>query len=333
MQYIILVLLIVLALKFQTSKKIAFLNIAFMWIIISLNYNNPDYNNYLRIYNNPEIISDFGFSVLCKAFNGLHLSYNCMLGFISSICLLLLYKTFKRMSDKVALVTMLYMLYPFFADAIQIRNFIAMSIVLYAMKFINNRHEKKDLILYIIFVLLASSFHILALVYLALPIINKFSIKLNILFGVLGSMLILGLIRIVGIYFPRMDEYNDEVVFWKAFIYMLPFIVLFAVGEGLYLNNKRLEYSMNRFFVKSQIYLFMYNILLFVNLNYHRIFRNFIPILDVGYAELFQSKLSKKRFFMLLCLIGAILIKFFWGWNEKELLMQNNYLFDFLGKS
>lgn len=330
MQYITLVILIILSLVYQKSKRIAVANTIFMWIIVTFCYNNADYANYLKIYENTDIISDQGFAIMCKIFNGLGFSYNVMLGVISAICLYLLYSAFGRMSDKIALVTMLYLLFPFPADAIQIRNFIAMSIVIYALKFLEEGHTKKDTAFYLICVLIAMSFHVLAIVYIILPIVNKLSVKLNLLVGFLGSFVIVGAFRILGQYFQRIGEYNSKVSLIAVILYMLPFLFLYIAG--IYLcnikANKNITDSTNKLIMKSCIYLSMYNMLLFANLNYHRIVRNFIPVLNIQYAEVFKLKLTTKKLIVLGMILSAVIVKMIIGMKDRIILLENNYFFD-----
>lgn len=330
MQYILSIGLIIVSLIYPKSKKVAILNLFFMWIIISFNYYNADYNNYIKIYNNPSIIADLGFGLMCRIFQSIGFSYNTMLGVISAICLSLLYRVFHRMSDKVALVTALYFIFPFFADAIQIRNFIAMSIVLFSLKYLDENNSRLHIVLYYICIFIAISFHVLAIVYLALPLINKLSIKLNIILGIIGALSIGGFFKVIGMYFPRMNEYFGTVEVWKAVFYMLPFVALLLIGIYLSVKheNDKISNRMNKLIIKGSIYLFMYNVLLLINLNYHRIFRNFIPILDVQFAELFKRKLNLQKFILLCLLIATILLKVILGWEDRVELLTYNYFFE-----
>lgn len=316
----------------QKSKMLTFFNFTFMWIIFTFNYGNADYAAYIQAFASPQMTTEVGFSFLCKFFNNLDLTYNYMLGFIGGVCLILLLLTFKRMTDNTALASALYMITPFFVDAIQIRNFIMMAIVLYCMKYLDENQSKKNTLFFCIGVCIASTFHILAIVYLLLPFIRKLSLKKTVYLGVLGAAAILVSYEAFRLLIPKLEFYSGGVEMWKAALFCMPYIIFFLIGLYVYQNyeNKKISPNLKHSIIQAMIYLFMYNILLLKSLNFHRIFRIFIPLLEVQYTQLFRTKMNKHQFIYLLTLSCLFIFNFVRGWEEKAALLTNNYVFDLL---
>ncbi|MGU9336584.1 EpsG family protein [Clostridium perfringens] len=190
MLYIITIIMLVLNFINAYYKKyikfIPYLLLILMWIIYFGNYENPDYHNYLSNYNNLEPGNDFGFFLLKNFFYTNNISYHTFLSIISAIGLFLIYKTIKKIGVNYSYIYILYFIYPFLLDVVQIRNFIIMSIFIYSIPYLlsNNNIDK---IKYCILILIASTFQLTAIIYLPivfLPNIKKyrFSKKIFILF-------------------------------------------------------------------------------------------------------------------------------------------------------
>jgi hypothetical protein len=114
-----------------------------LWILFGWNTFNPDYYNYLSWYNDVQYSSglftqgkDFGYNLLMKVTQLIGLEYSGFLIVVSIIGLLLIHSTIKRYAMSDSYVYLLYFIYPFLLDVVQVRNFIMMSILIYSVRFL-----------------------------------------------------------------------------------------------------------------------------------------------------------------------------------------------------
>src|SRR5665648_248918 len=140
-----------------------------MWILYGWNTGNADFINYNIEYNLNAVSSinysqEIGFQLLCKLFYALGLEYNKFLIVISIVGLVLITSTVIRYTKNVAFVLAMYFLFPFMDDVVQVRNFLAMSIIIFALRFLIEK-KKWSRTKYIIFVMIAFTFHYIALFY------------------------------------------------------------------------------------------------------------------------------------------------------------------------
>ena len=179
MSTLLLLIYIILIIAGIINKKSHFLFIItflFAWILIAGNYQNADYGQYVQRYGwGKDILVDFGFSFLCQFFLNFGFEYQGFKAVVSFICLLMIFRSINKLSPYSSFGAALFLLFPFVIDVTQFRNFIAYSIVFYAIPFLF--HEgRNNVIKYVIIVLLASSIHATSLFYL-LFVFSK--IKLN----------------------------------------------------------------------------------------------------------------------------------------------------------
>lgn len=175
---------------------------AFAWVLYWGNFENPDYYNYLRIYDtsgNSNLFFtglDFqiGFIALVKLANQLGLSYGIFLSILVTVSFLLIHSTVRTFSTNYNYVYILYFIFPFFFDVVQVKNFLAMSIFVFSIKYLvySKPYGK---IIYISLILLAGSIHYSALLYLPFLLINTKNKnqlpKYIAIFAVLTSIVIL----------------------------------------------------------------------------------------------------------------------------------------------
>ena len=181
-------LLIIIGLWKKQSKIITFLQITFMIFLLTFNDNNPDYvnnyNTFLQV-NNHSLHSVSGNWIYILTLNifGLFGNYHIVVFSIGCISMYLIYKTVEYYSNCYSFCFALYMLASYVIDATQIKNFFAMSIWLYFSKYLYkaylNENKIKNILIYIIGVLLASLCHAsfaYTIVYILLLIIICFNI-------------------------------------------------------------------------------------------------------------------------------------------------------------
>lgn len=143
-------------------------------LLMGLCTNNIDYLPYQEIYEhisaawmnqeNPFLHADKGFVLLnlVGAFFGL--DYVLFRFFLLLVPLILLFVTACRMRVPVCAFFLLYLMYPFFMDAIQIRNFIIESLLFFCIYLFSCR-DRKSYLLAILFVFFAAAIQPLMLVY------------------------------------------------------------------------------------------------------------------------------------------------------------------------
>ena len=165
-------------LYFRNHSKIIY-GFAFLYacIIFGLNYQNPDYFAYQRIYygwKNSELFSasmESGFKFLCEIGQILGLDYQEMCCIFGLIGLTLISKTIIDYSPYPNLVFLIYLLYPFPIDVVQIRSFLATAVFVFSIRYIIEYQKslKKWNILYaFLCLIIAISFHKMAILLLGI---------------------------------------------------------------------------------------------------------------------------------------------------------------------
>lgn len=221
-----------------------------MWLLMAGSTENVDYNNYLMFYNfySNNIFNlttfpgvEIGFSLLMKLTNLIGLSYNGFLGVYALLGLCLLGESVKKYSNIKYLPILFYLFYQYFLDAVQIRNFLAMAIFIYSIRYLVNyctTNQKKDLFMYILSILFAASFHITALYYLIFIFLVKITNKkLLISFSIVTITLYVFRSQLLSLIALVLNDtkyiaylYNPTalygVVFYTIYIYASIFITL-----------------------------------------------------------------------------------------------------------
>ena len=161
------------------DKAIAMFILLFMWLFFWGNTMNPDYGAYSNLYSKiqngvPTLRNtgmEPGFIIMMKLSSLFGLNYRGFLILISLCCYLLIHSTIKLYCKNYSYVYLLYLVYPYFIDVIQIRNFIAMSILIYSVRFLMNDGLYAT-IKYIVLLLIATSIHRMFIVYLPMILIK-----------------------------------------------------------------------------------------------------------------------------------------------------------------
>lgn len=196
------------------SKKTRYLYLedvfclGFLIVLMGCRSNGPDWDVYSWIYNSQLFKKDIGFGyfvLLCKKLN---FSLYQMRLFIAFVGISLIYCTARKYLDRkyIKWFYLIYVICPFFLDGIQLRNFIGMALLVFAVPFLVNGGWKGEMI-YLILVILASLMQKTFLIYIPLVFINlvsedKFLRYLG--FFVLIFFIILGLNKNLVAYFEAL---------------------------------------------------------------------------------------------------------------------------------
>jgi len=164
-----------------------------MTILFSLNTNNSDYNNYLAIF--AACVQDVNstnagpaYRYLCNFSGKIGLNYNQMLLFIVFVCLILIITTIKKHTKNWNFVLVLYIIFPFFIDVVQVRNFIAMSIIVFSFNYLLSLKRGGN-IKFVICVIIATLFHSVAIIYMVFLLAKILSKKWLIFISLLGTII------------------------------------------------------------------------------------------------------------------------------------------------
>lgn len=188
-------ILVVLSIVKRSSRFLFVLIFLWMWFLFSFNYGNADYTMYVDLYGG---VSDReiepGMNIIMQIFNTAGLSYHAFLAILSAVGLSLVAITITKRSKKnISLIAALYLIFPFVFDAIQIRNFIAMSLIIFGINYLIDR-GKWWCLKYVIINIIAISFHSMSAVCLLFPLLVLLKKKtiwvatsIALLFGVIVS--------------------------------------------------------------------------------------------------------------------------------------------------
>ncbi len=155
----------------KKESKLAYLLAGvYAWILFGFNTNNLDYANYKgRFEGAGGAITEPVFLFILKVFRKLGFRYQSFLCVYAAVCLILLSVIIIKYSPYPAAVFFLYLVFPFCLDTVQIRFFLASSIVLVALCLILKYKTNKKLLYIAGFVLLvglATGIHYSAALYM-----------------------------------------------------------------------------------------------------------------------------------------------------------------------
>lgn len=199
---------------------------------------------------------EFGYMFLERIFNFFNFDYSTFRMIISLVGILLIHHTVKLLIKNQSPFYLLYFIYPFLMDVVQIRNFLAMAIFIFAIPFLLSENIK-DIIKYILLVLIAASIQVTFVVYIPLFIIPKikktvflkFLIGIGIIFLVLIALNQSGLNLISQLMINTIGSFDDEVLTIAYKQTNLGFILFWAIQSVnfilLYWANKNYIPSKN----------------------------------------------------------------------------------------
>lgn len=192
MSYLLCIVLIILSLARIKNKKI----VAYGWIIydvimMSLNDNIADRDNYFAMYErigNGSFLGErveIGFRYLIKFVYSMGMNVHIFIFILSLITISLYTLIFIRYVKNYNLLFLMYLIFPMMLDACQIRSMLVNAIVLFAIRFLEEK-RLRNIIIYILLIILATSIHTEALFYLTFLCVyvvknKKHFLKMNII--------------------------------------------------------------------------------------------------------------------------------------------------------
>lgn len=270
-----------------------------MIILMGGNNYNPDIFAYMYNYEFRSESSDYGYQFLKNIFIYFGLSYEQFKLCLTIFCFFLINNTVRRFIKYPSLFYLLYFIYPFFIDIVQVRNFFIMSILIYSLPYLIT-DLKKDKIKFFILTLFASTIQLTAIVYLPLIMISKikrykylrFILLTIIIFCTmialnksLLSTFTLNIIAVLGNFDERISNYGfiqtnyGFILLWA--IQFTNFLMIYWSKKKCGENKLLLKHEQNKY-IETVYYI---NLIAFLFLPFYvfqvtfsRFMRNIIPI-------------------------------------------------------
>lgn len=187
MSYFISGLVLISSLIKKKSKIVFFFFFLLLWVIYGFNCSNPDYLNYKYTYDT--VLQSTGgeiteplFLLLAKGFNLMGANYQTFLCVVSFTGLMLIAIRVWKMSPYPNMVLFLYFIFPFPVDVVQLRFFLAMSLIIYSTKYLLDFHRYKktrDIFFFLLCITFATGIHYSAILFslMLLPCLTKRRIR------------------------------------------------------------------------------------------------------------------------------------------------------------
>lgn len=327
---------------------LVFFSITFFLIIFGLGYENVDRDNYTLLFEQIEqggsgfITSQIGLVLLFKLFIFIGFSYQTSIVFIFLIGITFIHSFVSKYAKNVPLVYLLYFIYPFFLDVVQIKHFLAMSILIFASARLFSAGGKFSTLL---FFLLAASFHYIAIFFIPFLFLSSLNIRHFTIVVVLFTVIMFIIVKF-NFYLVflsseailiRVQSYLDNAPKFGFLIQMV--IQIFICLLVLNLKGKLDKYYVDEKFISFVVYLNIYLLIMLpfymINGNFERVYRvSYIP--NFAYLTIYFMILDfKDRLLMILTSIGVMIALSSWYFSGiLELtvypIIENNYFFDLI---
>lgn len=195
-------------------RKVYWLLVAAVLSIISIStetYTDIDtYTNVFDWTNESGIYFDtIGWSFLCKVFYYLGFNYRGMIPFVIFFSVWLISRACKKIGIQEEQVLSLMLIFPGLMNVIQLKFFLAMSIVMYSITYLQKPDEKRYILKYILGVILAALIHsasIFCIVFLLAVTIERLDTSKSILyamFALIGAVAVLKFVPTIASKFLR----------------------------------------------------------------------------------------------------------------------------------
>lgn len=313
------------------------------WIFSVFNYANTDYKNYQLIYDSyartgavNNGIVEVGFYVLCLLGNRMGITFPVFRVIYITVALLFLFEGIRYFSQDNVLPVVLYFLFPFTLDIVQFRFLMASAISVFSCRFLVEKKVK----LYIFFILLATTQHLVAIFYLifllALLSYNKIE-KYILIIGFTEFSIVFFLPRLLsqlgGELLPHYVSYQSSSYSLRLCILYMVMTICFIIYDDLLI--RKYEYDNKAEFLRSIVLLSVLVIpFIALNENFARLYRGIIILI---YAALLDYNSSVKSDARKLVPIIFCLVMFYihlsphstTNWYGAMLpMLKHNYFFD-----
>ena len=288
----------------KKNRIYAILLLAFLFVLLAFQYGNADYFSYENMYtyfagrNGTNTFSNIGYKWLCILFFELGLSYDQFLIVEAILGLGIIgYVVFKNCKLP-GLVLVLYLIYPYMMDTVQVRNFLAEAVVLLGISLYINLPALRGYIYMAICLLAASLIHVSALVYLVfllLPLMKTKHVKVLIVFGVLFECVLMAyakeIVQLLG-----MNEHVTSYFDKRISVYTAIFLIFYFSIAYIGLNQMKRINPENEKYARWNLIVNRVNILIlpfvplcFITNDFQRIYRNVFLLSYIAVVNLYET--------------------------------------------
>ena len=352
---------IILSLYDKTDVWLFRVSLILLTIMFAFTYNNADYDNYLIEYIRSEKMdwrdSEPVWILLMHIFSKLQLPFSVFRAAIFMCAIALINSTISKICNQINFLLLLYFIYPFIIDVTQIRNFFAMSILVFALKYLAAK-SRTSIIKFILCIIIATMIHNIFIVYLILIPVKLFSFRKAVLIFIVAFTVMIVLFNrlpyLVLSFFGNYHQGSAHVEKYVVKSLVSPtmiialglFYIVFVLGafwaNNQYINAVKHNKCSEEMFGEIQFYLkciVLISLSFFLNvysMDFSRVFRN---IIIIDYAVVLSAiSYSPKRFrhlfyslLIVIVLYSGLLFEFYpYAETVVYPLFNNNYIFDFI---
>ncbi|MBF8807374.1 MAG: EpsG family protein [Enterococcus lacertideformus] len=315
----------------KKSRLLLWLSVIILGLIFAGGTENTDMVYYKATYLDDARIkykaTEFGFYYFVQFCRQLHLGLFGMRGLVFLLSTLLIGATVKKYCVNNHLFVIIYTLFLFFIDAIQLRNLLAIAIVIYSFPYLLENKRLK----YFLGVMIASLFHTISLFYLPLLLLSSKNKKFFIQITIIGAA-ILELIYAIYNGMPpyinylieefstnsgRIQQYTERITTGSVQVILLFLLnVLLAYWDTLELPKSTIS-PKNKLFSQYVFYasvlLLMFIPLLWYSVEFYRLARGILPLIYISVINA-TYKYKKVTYYQLIlwCLLIIHLVAWFY---------------------
>lgn len=325
-------------------KKFAHCIIILILVYFGLfSYGVADYSNYELIYDyytlqvNANGVVDTGFLLLCKLFKYAGIPFPVFRGIYIFIAITILVKGVERYDKNSNMPLLLYIVFPFALDIVQFRWFMVSAIVIYSIKYIENKKITK----YIVAILIAATQQISAIIYLILLLVHVDKKKMHRIVMVVTLAEMASLLALRGTILGRVSQVFTHYVDYMSSSYSSKLCIMYLAMNAaimlydyFFIKNKD---KIDEMMMSILCSLFMLIPFIMMNENFTRLYRGLVLLV---YCRLFRRTNRRWTFnprSMVAFVFCAIMFYIHLSphnlshWNRIVVpLFENNYLLDWL---
>ena len=165
LSFLFLVIVVVVSFLKNRNSGINTVLILTLYFILAFEHSDQDYMSYLTAYNevgegrNLLLGYEPAFLWFCELGNEYHLTFDQARCIVCIFEIFAIVATIKSVTPSIGLVLSLFCVYPCLQNAELFRWMVAMSIIIFALRFIIRAQSRKDYALYTLLVIVASTMH------------------------------------------------------------------------------------------------------------------------------------------------------------------------------
>lgn len=243
-------------------------------------------------------------------------NYQVYLTITFLICSSLIFYTVREYSDNYFLFSVLFLIYPFIMEIINIRYFIAESIFIFSIPFLIKRKR----LVYILLILLASTFHSLVLFFLLFcfsgEILNKYKKQFIIIYSsILIILICFARSSTVVSFFSNLVTGSKQYVFQtnSGFGFIAAGIIL-VINVFLFMwiynmtKNKNNEISFSQILYQINLLSLGIGVLFLYNTLFERLFRGVLLLNFIYYSNILKKISIQQRTMLYIVIIITLLL-------------------------